>query len=41
MSMYIYQIDKYEIKKNVNETVKNLSYNKTKSDIFLQLACNH
>ena len=41
MSMYIYQIDKYEIKKNVNETVKVLSYNKTKSDIFLQLACNH
>ena len=39
--MYIYQIDKYEIKKNVNETVKVLSYNKTKSDIFLQLACNH
>ena len=41
MSMYIYQIDKYEIKKNVNETVKVLSYNKEKSDIFLQLACNH
>ena len=37
----MYQIDKYEIKKNVNETVKVLSYNKTKSDIFLQLACNH
>ena len=39
--MYIYQIDKYEIKKNVNETVKVLSYNKEKSEILLQLACNH
>ena len=34
----MYQIDKYEIKKNVNETVKVLSYNKEKSEILLQLA---
>ena len=39
--MYMYQIDKYDIKKNVNETVKVLSYNKEKSEILLQLACNH
>ena len=39
--MYMYQIDKYEIEANVNETVKVLSHNKEKSDIFLQLACNH
>ena len=37
----MYQIDKYDIKKNVNETVKVLSYNKEKSEILLQLACNH